>query len=85
MKNIRGTIEGGISVRKVEDFIADSEKRYFVLQGEIFSASPPEEIPDIVLKCAKKIQNKFFSLDAIELKSLLKLVRVRIFTESGSF
>lgn len=66
MKKFRGTIEGGVCVRRVEDFVAASEKRYFVIHGQPFAASLDEEIPGIVYECAERIQSKFFSVDVVE-------------------
>jgi ATP-grasp domain, R2K clade family 3 len=53
-------------VRQIEDFIPETEKRYFVIYGKPFAASPDEEIPEIVEECARRIQSKFFSVDVIE-------------------
>jgi hypothetical protein len=47
MQKFRGGIEGGICVRRVEDFIPATEKRYFVIGGKPFAASADEEIPEI--------------------------------------
>ncbi|AFY94070.1 ATP-grasp domain-containing protein [Chamaesiphon minutus] len=65
MQKFRGTIEGGICVRKVEDFITETERRYFVINGRVFAASPDLEIPKIVTECARRIDSKFFSIDCI--------------------
>jgi hypothetical protein len=40
MQKFRGTIEGGICVRRIEDFIRETERRYFVLFGRPFAALP---------------------------------------------
>ncbi len=74
MQKFRGTIEGGISVRRVEDFVTESEKRYFVLHGKPFAASSDEEIPDIVSECAQRIKSKFFSVDVVERNDGVKRV-----------
>lgn len=66
MQKFRGSVEGGLCVRRVEDFIFETEKRYFVLYGKSYAASPNEEIPEIVGECAKRINSKFFSVDVIE-------------------
>jgi hypothetical protein len=68
MKKFRGAIEGGICVRKVEEFIDNSEKRYFVLNGKIFCATSNEVISDIVKECADRIPSKFFSIDVAKRK-----------------
>ncbi|MBD2252551.1 ATP-grasp domain-containing protein [Nostoc parmelioides] len=66
MQKFRGTIEGGICVRRLEDFVTETERRYFVLSGKPFAALPDEEIPEIVFECAKRIESQFFSVDVIE-------------------
>jgi ATP-grasp domain, R2K clade family 3 len=66
MQKFRGTIEGGICVRQVEDFIPETERRYFVINGRSFAADPDAKIPAIVEECASRINSKFFSVDAIE-------------------
>ncbi|MBD2448873.1 ATP-grasp domain-containing protein [Nostoc sp. FACHB-152] len=66
MQKFRGSIEGGICVRQIEDFIPETERRYFVIYGKPFAASPDEEIPEIVEECARRIESKFFSVDVIE-------------------
>jgi ATP-grasp domain, R2K clade family 3 len=66
MSKFRGTIEGGICVRKVEEFIIETEQRYFIINGRAFAASIATKIPDIVTECARRINSKFFSIDIID-------------------
>jgi ATP-grasp domain, R2K clade family 3 len=66
MQKFKGIIEGGICVRQIEDFVPETEKRYFVVYGKPFAASSDEEIPEIVKNCAKRISSKFFSVDIVE-------------------
>ncbi len=66
MEKFRGQIEGGICVRRLEDFRVETEQRYFVLHGKVFAADSNTKIPDIVLDCAKRISSPFFSVDAID-------------------
>ena len=66
MKKYRGTIEGGICVRQVEDFIPESEQRYFVINHKVFAANRDRQIPDIVIECSKRIESNFFSIDLID-------------------
>lgn len=66
MQKFRGLIEGGLCVRQVEDFIAETERRYFVVYGKPFAASPNDEVPGIVEECAKRIKSQFFSVDVVE-------------------
>lgn len=61
MKQYRGEIEGGLCIRKREEYEPDSEQRYFVLKGRPFSAD--EVVPSIVSTCAERIASPFFSVD----------------------
>lgn len=63
MREYRGEIEGGICVRRVEEFVPESEQRYFILQGVGYAASEELLVPDIVRQCAEKVPSKFFSVD----------------------
>jgi hypothetical protein len=63
MREYRGEIEGGICVRRVEDFVPESEQRYFVLYGIGYATSEGEQVPDIIQCCAERIPSKFFSVD----------------------
>jgi hypothetical protein len=63
MREYGGELEGGICVRRVEDFIPESEQRYFVLHGIGYAASEESPIADIVRQCAERVPSKFFSVD----------------------
>jgi len=66
MEKYRGTIEGGLCVRRVEDFVPETERRYFVLNHQPFAADPSAAVPQIVLNCAERIGSNLFSIDVIE-------------------
>jgi hypothetical protein len=66
MKKFRGLIEGGICVRRVEDFKLNSEKRYFVINSLPFGPEKNIKIPGIVYQCAQRIKSPFFSIDIAE-------------------
>ena len=68
MKKYRGTIEGGICVRQVENFIPESEQRYFVINQKAFASDHNQTIPEMVTKCVHKIKSNFFSVDVINTK-----------------
>jgi hypothetical protein len=70
MQKFRGLIEGGLCIRRVEDLMTETEKRYFVINGRPFAPLIEEEIPSIVLDCAQRIKSKFFSIDVVD--SLVK-------------
>lgn len=64
MRHFRGEIEGGLCVRRVESFIADSECRYFVLGGRPFSPDGGM-VPEPVERIASRIPSPFFSVDVV--------------------
>jgi hypothetical protein len=64
MKHFRGEIENGFCVRRIEPFIASTEKRYFVLNGKAFAPND-ERVPRIVGSVASRIPSPFFSVDVI--------------------
>lgn len=66
LREYRGRIEGGICVRRVEQFSPGSERRYFVLKG-IASAADRSPVPRIVQQCAERIVSPFFSVDVAQL------------------
>ena len=63
MTKFRGSIEGGLCIRRVEALLAETERRYFVVQGTAF-APDDHPVPSEVLQCAERIQSRFFSVDA---------------------
>ena len=76
MKEYRGEIEGGICVRRVEDFIPQSETRYAALHGVAYSPTKAS-IPDPVQRCAERIPCPFFSVDAAERRNgVLRVVEI---------
>lgn len=77
MREYRGEIEGGICVRRVEDFILESEQRYFVLLGVGYAASGVAQVPDIAKACAERLPSKFFSVDVAQRRDgVLRVVEV---------
>lgn len=62
LRDYRGRIEGGLCVRRVEDFVPGSEQRYFVLKGVGYAAGG-EPVPRVVRQCAERIVSPFFSVD----------------------
>lgn len=58
----RDELEGGICVRRVEDFIPETECRYFVLHGQPHSPKK-QEIPQPVVAAAERIASSFFTVD----------------------
>jgi hypothetical protein len=63
MREYRGRIEGGICVRRVEEFEPESERRYFVLRRVGYAASESAPVPELVRLCAERVPSPFFSVD----------------------
>jgi hypothetical protein len=63
MRRVRGEIEGGICVRRVEQLEPETERRFFVLRGKPFAPDASGEIPAAVRHCAGQIPSPFFSVD----------------------
>lgn len=64
IKLYRGSIEGGVVLRKVEDFIEETEQRCFVINGKVFTHNNVS-IP-IVNEIADLIDAPFYSVDIIK-------------------
>lgn len=72
----RDELEGGICIRRVEDFLPDSECRYFIVQGTPH-APDSREIPESVQLAAQKIFSPFFTVDtAITTKGNERIVEL---------
>jgi len=65
MKEYRGDIEGGVCVRRVEDFLVETERRYFVIRDRAYAPNPLDPIPDVVAVCAERVPSPFFSVDVV--------------------
>ena len=61
MKKYRGFIEGGICVRRKEEYEPASERRYFVFRGKPLPTD--HEVPELVTLCASRIESPFYSVD----------------------
>ena len=68
MRMYRGEIEGGVCVRRVEDYIPESEVRFFVLDGAPYAPKPDHDIPTIVRECIERLNgcSRFYSVDCIK-------------------
>lgn len=65
MKKYRGQIEGGFCIRRVEAFLPESERRFFVIGGTPYSACVDTTIPTVVCAAAERIKSPFFSVDVV--------------------
>lgn len=76
MERVRGEIEGGLCVRRVEPFVPETEQRYYVLDGRPF-ADDYEPVPALVDQVAARIPSQFFSVDvARRVDGVLRVVEV---------
>lgn len=66
LKEYRGQIEGGVCVRRVENFLPETERRYFVVKDKAYGPDS-SHIPDIVQQCVQKIDSPFYSVDIAQL------------------
>jgi len=75
LREYRGEIEGGVCVRRREDFVPGSERRYFVARSEAYSCSG--DVPSVVTSCAARIPSPFFSVDvARRADGVLRIIEV---------
>lgn len=65
MEQYRGSVEGGVCIREVEQFISETEERYFVFNKQVHGRDG-QAIPDMVNTIASRINSPFFSIDVIE-------------------
>jgi len=61
IERYRGKIEGGVCVRKREDFVAGTEQRHFVFKAHAYSIDGAP--PPVVRECTSRISSPFFSVD----------------------
>lgn len=59
--HFRGEIEGGVCLRYFENILAHTERRYFVLNKQVFSAD--DYIPELIREISRCIDTPFFSID----------------------
>jgi len=65
MQRFRGVIEGGFCVRRVESFLPDTERRYFVLDGVAHAASGLVPETPLILE-SRMAENGVIFSDGIE-------------------
>jgi hypothetical protein len=56
-------VQGGLCIRRIEDLIAGSKRRYFALNRTPYAAEPGADVPEPVAFCAGAIANPFSSVD----------------------
>jgi hypothetical protein len=76
MVHFRGTVEGGIVVRRLENLQPHSERRFFVLGGQPYTAADAP-IPQIVFEVAKRLAQPFYSVDiAVNIENQPRVVEI---------
>ena len=69
MSKFRGTIEGGLCIRRVEDILPETEQRFFVWKQVPFALDSKVQIPEEVKFAARVIPSPFFSVDLVRTKA----------------
>jgi hypothetical protein len=64
IEQYRGSVEGGVCVRRFERWLPDTEERYFVFNGQAYAreGAPPALVQEI----AMRIESPFFSVDLVQ-------------------
>ena len=77
MRKYRGELEGGVCVRRFEEFAPGSETRYFVLRGQAFGPDANVPVPEVVSDCARRVSCLFFTVDvALRTDGVLRVVEI---------
>lgn len=77
MKHFRGEIEGGICVRRFEEFQPNTERRFFVRNQTPQGADALAPLPEVVRLCANRLDSPFFSVDvAVRSDGVERIVEV---------
>ncbi len=78
IKKYRGLIEGGICVRKFEEYNPKHEERIFVLNGRAYSPASmvPDKLYDMVQECIAAINSPFFSIDVVPYNGSWRVVEI---------
>ena len=63
IEKYRGQIEGGVCIRKFEQFTPETEERYFVFRGKPYARLGA--VPEIVQTVTSRINSPFFSVDIV--------------------
>jgi hypothetical protein len=79
MEKYRGSIEGGVVLRKFEEFYPDSEKRYFVINGRYYGQEQTYDLRHMNLleQVKDAVPSPFFSVDiALRVDGVARIVEV---------
>jgi hypothetical protein len=79
MEKYRGYIEGGVVLRKFEEFYPDSEKRYFVIKGKYFGQDRSFDLRHMNLleQASAAVPSPFFSVDiALRVDGVARIIEI---------
>lgn len=75
IKQYRGEIEGGVAIRKLEQYKPQTERRYFVVNGKPYTHTG--DVPDLLYTIADRVKAPFYAVDLIETQQgELRLVEI---------
>lgn len=75
IEQFRGEVEGGVCIRKYEDFLPETEERYFVLNGRAYGRG--SDVPELVHEIARHALSPFFTVDvAMRADGILRLIEL---------
>lgn len=75
IEKFRGSVEGGVCIRRFERLLPGSEERYFVLDGRAHAREG--EVPPLAHEIARRIDSPFFSVDLVASESgALRLIEL---------
>jgi hypothetical protein len=75
IEQFRGEVEGGVCIRRYEDFLSETEERYFVLNGRAYGRGG--DVPELVHEIARHPLSPFFSVDvAMRTDGALRLIEL---------
>jgi ATP-grasp domain, R2K clade family 3 len=79
MEKFRGTIEGGIVLRKFEEFYPGSEVRYFVINGKFYGQNSMFDLRhmNILDLMSRSVPSPFYSVDiALRVDGVARIIEV---------
>ena len=79
MEKFRGTIEGGVVLRKFEEFYPSSEVRYFVINGKFYGQDQVFDLRHMSLldSIAQIVPSPFYSVDiALRVDGIARIIEI---------
>jgi hypothetical protein len=75
IRKYRGEVEGGVCVRRAEEYVPGSEYRYFVAGGRAYAHEG--EVPSVVAQCEALIPSPFFCVDVAQrIDGVLRIIEI---------